>query len=195
MVVPPSQKQITELLVAWGKGDQAALEKLTPLVYNELHRLASRYMGRERRDHTLQTSALVNEAYLRLIDWKSVQWQNRAHFFAVSAQFMRRILVDFARARDYAKRGGGARKVSLDEAALLPAERGADLVALDEALNELERLDARQSRVVELRFFGGLSHEEVAEVLNVSVGTVRRDWSLARAWLHRQLRSDQEDSE
>jgi RNA polymerase sigma factor (TIGR02999 family) len=195
MVVPPSQKQITELLVAWGKGDQAALEKLTPLVYNELHRLASRYMGRERRDHTLQTSALVNEAYLRLIDWKSVQWQNRAHFFAVSAQFMRRILVDFARARDYAKRGGGARKVSLDEAALLPAERGADLVALDEALKELERLDARQSRVVELRFFGGLSHEEVAEVLNVSVGTVRRDWSLARAWLHRQLSSDWEDSE
>ena len=195
MVVPPSQKQITELLVAWGKGDQAALEKLTPLVYNELHRLASRYMGRERRDHTLQTSALVNEAYLRLIDWKSVQWQNRAHFFAVSAQFMRRILVDFARARDYAKRGGGARKVSLDEAALLPAERGADLVALDEALKELERLDARQSRVVELRFFGGLSHEEVAEVLNVSVGTVRRDWSLARAWLHRQLSSDFVDGE
>jgi RNA polymerase sigma factor (TIGR02999 family) len=194
-VAAPSQKQITELLVAWGNGDQSALEKLTPLVYNELHRLASRYMGRERRGHTLQTSALVNEAYLRLIDWKSVQWQNRAHFFAVSAQFMRRILVDFARARDYAKRGGGARKVSLDEAALLPFGRGADLVALDEALDVLERLDARQSRVVELRFFGGLSLEEIAEVLKVSVGTVRRDWSLARAWLHRQLSRDQEGSE
>jgi RNA polymerase sigma-70 factor, ECF subfamily len=195
MVTIPSQKQITELLVAWGKGDQAALEQLTPLVYNELHRLARRYMGRERPGHTLQTSALVNEAYLRLIDWQNVRWQNRAHFLGVSAQIMRRILVDFARSREYAKRGGGARQVSLAEAAGIPGERGADLVALDEALNLLAELDARQSRVVELRFFGGLSLEESAEVLNVSVGTVRRDWSLARAWLHRQLSRTQESNE
>jgi RNA polymerase sigma factor (TIGR02999 family) len=186
-VSSPSQKQITELLVAWGDGDRDALEKLTPLVYNELHRLARRYMGRERPGHTLQTTALVNEAYVRLVDWKNVQWQNRAHFYAVSAQIMRRILVDFARARDYAKRGGGAHKVSLDEAAMISGARGRDFVALDEALNALAELDDRQSRVVELRFFGGLSLEEIAEVLNVSVGTVRRDWSLARAWLHREL--------
>ncbi|HEY7911114.1 MAG TPA: sigma-70 family RNA polymerase sigma factor [Blastocatellia bacterium] len=190
----PSQKQITELLVAWGDGDRDALEKLTPLVYNELHRLARRYMGRERSGHTLQTTALVNEAYIRLVDWKNVQWQNRAHFYAVSAQIMRRILVDFARARDYAKRGGGTRKISLDEAAMISGGRGRDLVALDEALNALAELDDRQSRVVELRFFGGLSLEEVAEVLKVSVGTVRRDWSLARAWLHRELNRNQESS-
>lgn len=183
----PSQKQITQMLVDWGNGDEAALEKLTPLVYGELHRLARRYMKRERPGHTLQTSALVNEAYIRLIDWKSVQWQNRAHFFGVSAQLMRRILVDFARSRDYAKRGGGTRQVSLDEAAVVPSGRGADLVAMDDALNTLAALDARQSRVVEMRFFGGLKLEEIAEVLEVSVGTVRRDWSLARAWLHREL--------
>jgi RNA polymerase sigma factor (TIGR02999 family) len=193
-VSSPSQKQITELLVAWGDGDRDALEKLTPLVYNELHRLARRYMGRERSGHTLQTTALVNEAYIRLVDWKNVQWQNRAHFYAVSAQIMRRILVDFARARDYAKRGGGTRKISLDEAAMISGGRGRDLVALDEALNALAELDDRQSRVVELRFFGGLSLEEVAEVLKVSVGTVRRDWSLARAWLHRELNRNQESS-
>jgi RNA polymerase sigma-70 factor (ECF subfamily) len=186
-VTASSQKQITELLVAWGDGDRVALEKLTPLVYNELHRLAHLYMGRERPDHTLQTSALVNEAYIRLIDWKQVRWQNRAHFFAVSAQLMRRILVDFARSRDYAKRGGGVRPVSLEEAAVVAGERGTDLVALDEALTALTALDERQSRVVELRFFGGLTLEEIAEVLQVSVGTVRRDWSLARAWLHREL--------
>jgi RNA polymerase sigma factor (TIGR02999 family) len=193
-VSSPSQKQITELLVAWGDGDRDALEKLTPLVYNELHRLARRYMGRERSGHTLQTTALVNEAYIRLVDWKNVQWQNRAHFYAVSAQIMRRILVDFARARDYAQRGGGTRKISLDEAAMISGGRGRDLVALDEALNALAELDARQSRIVELRFFGGLSLEEVAEVLKVSVGTVRRDWSLARAWLHRELNRNQESS-
>jgi RNA polymerase sigma factor (TIGR02999 family) len=175
--------------VAWGNGDRAALEKLTPLVYDELHRLASHYMERERSGHTLQTTALVNEAYLRLIDWRSVHWQNRAHFFAMSAQFMRRILVDFARARDYAKRGGKVQQVPLEEAAAaaVTGERGADLLALDEALKALAQLDERQSQVVELRFFGGLSLEEVAETLNVSVGTVRRDWSLARAWLHREL--------
>ena len=135
----PSQRQITQMLVDWGKGDEAALEKLTPLVYDQLHRLARRYMVRERPGHTLQASALVNEAFLRLIDWKNVQWQNRAHFFGVSAQIMRRILVDFARSRDYAKRGGGIRNVSLDEAAEIPNQRGTDLVALDEALNTLDR--------------------------------------------------------
>lgn len=182
------------MLVDWGNGDQAALEKLTPLVYSELHRLARRYMTRERPGHTLQTSALVNEAYIRLIDWKNIHWQNRSHFFAVSAQIMRRILVDFARSRDYAKRGGGTRQVSLEEAAIAPSVRAADLVALDEAMNTLAQLDARQSRVVELRFFGGLSLDEIAEVLKVSVGTVRRDWSLARAWLHRELSRTQESS-
>lgn len=182
-----SPKEITRLLVAWGDGDESALEGLTPLVYDELRRLAHHYMGRERPGHTLQTSALVNEAYVRLIDWKNVQWQSRAHFFAVSAQLMRRILVDFARTRGYAKRGGGALAVSLDEAAFVSGDKGADIVALDEALRSLAELDARQSRVVELRFFGGLSVEETAEVLKVSAGTVRRDWSLARAWLHREL--------
>ena len=183
----PSSKQITQLLVAWGDGDEAALESLTPLVYEELHRIAHRYMNHERAGHTLQTSALVNEAYLRLIDWKDVHWQNRAHFFGVAAQLMRRILVDFARTRGYAKRGGGALAVTLNDAMVVSNERGADLVALDEALNSLAALDPRQSKVVELRFFGGLSIEEVAEVLKVSPGTVRRDWSLARAWLHREL--------
>ena len=188
----PSSKQITQLLVAWGDGDQSALEELTPLVYEELRRLAHHYMGRERPGHTLQTTALVNEAYIRLIDWKNVHWQNRAHFFAVSAQLMRRILVDFARSRGYAKRGGGALAVTLDEATLLSSEKGTDIVALDEALLSLTELDARQSQVVELRFFGGLSIEETAEVLKVSPGTVRRDWSLARAWLHRELTDNRE---
>lgn len=188
----PSSKQITQLLVAWGDGDQSALEELTPLVYEELRRLAHHYMGRERPGHTLQTTALVNEAYIRLIDWKNVHWQNRAHFFAVSAQLMRRILVDFARSRGYAKRGGGALAVTLDEATLLSSEKGTDIVALDEALLSLTELDARQSRVVELRFFGGLSIEETAEVLKISPGTVRRDWSLARAWLHRELTDNRE---
>jgi RNA polymerase sigma factor (TIGR02999 family) len=187
VVTALSQKQITELLVAWGNGDSSALEKLTPLVYHELHRLARRYMGRERPGHTLQTSALVNEAYIRLIDWKNVEWRSRAHFFAVSAQVMRRILVDFARSRGYAKRGGRAHQVSFEEAMIVSEQRGEDLVALDEALNALAQLDGRQSRVVELKFFGGLNLDEIAEVLEVSVGTVRRDWSLARAWLHREL--------
>src|SRR5215813_248202 len=190
----PPREQITQMLVDWGNGDEAALEKLTPLVYDQLHRLARRYMTKERPGHTLQTSALVNEAFIRLIDWKNVQWQNRAHFFGVSAQIMRRILVDFARSRDYAKRGGGARRISLDEAAAIPSERATDLVALDDALNILAELDQRQSRVVELRFFGGLSLEETAEVLKVSVGTVRRDWSLARAWLHRELSRGSDNS-
>lgn len=178
---------VTGLLVAWSNGDQASLERLTPLVYAELHRLAKRYMGREQAGHTLQTSALVNEAYLRLIDAQGVRWQNRAHFFAVSAQIMRRILVDFARARHNLKRGGGAQQVTLDEALVVSPDSSAELLALDEALERLAMLNARQSRVVELRYFGGLNEEEVAEVLKVSSRTVRTDWSLARAWLYREL--------
>src|SRR5947209_9543044 len=147
-------KKLTQLLLDWSNGSQAALEALTPLVYEELHRLAHHYMSHERPGHTLQTSALVNEAYVRLVDWKNVRWQNRAHFFAVSAQFMRRILVDFARSRGYGKRGGGMKALALDEAALVSDEKGTDLVALDEALVSLAELDARQSKVVELRFFG-----------------------------------------
>jgi RNA polymerase sigma factor (TIGR02999 family) len=184
--------EITQLLLAWGRGEQAALDQLTPLVYDELRRLAHRYMGRERPGHTLQTSALVNEVYLRLVDSSHVRWRNRTHFFAVSAQLMRRILVDFARSRHNLKRGGDARQVSLDEALLVSHENSTDLVALDDALKALASLDARQSRAVELRFFGGLSVEETAEVLHVSEGTVRRDWSLARAWLYRELAVNRE---
>ncbi len=186
----PSPQEVTGLLQDWCNGDQAALEKLIPLVYAELHRLAKRYMRRENAGHTLQTSALVNEAYLRLIEAHGVHWQNRSHFFAVSAQIMRRILVDFARARWNLKRGGGARQVSLDEGLVVSPERGADLLALDEALEKLAVLNARQSRVVELRYFGGLNEEEVAEVIKVSPRTVRNDWSLARAWLYRELSSE-----
>jgi RNA polymerase sigma factor (TIGR02999 family) len=182
-----SPQEITRLLVAWGDGDQSALEKLAPLVQSELHRLAHHYMGRERPGHTLQTSALVNEAYIRLIDWKNVRWQNRAHFFAVSAQLMRRILVDFARDRQYLKRGGGALRVSLAEANEFSRERDADLVALDEALRALAEVDQRKGQVVELRFFGGLSVKEVAEVLKVSEESVVRDWRLAKVWLLREL--------
>jgi RNA polymerase sigma-70 factor (ECF subfamily) len=182
---PP--EEITRLLLAWGDGDESALAALTPLVYRELRRRAHRYMKGERAGHTLQTTALVNEAYLRLVGSQKVRWQNRAHFFAVSAQLMRRILVDFARSRDYQKRGGGAQQVELDEAAVVADDRGAEMVALDEALQALAELDARQARVVELRYFGGLSDAESAEVLKVSVGTVRRDWTLARAWLNREL--------
>lgn len=188
----PVPRDITRLLVAWNNGDEAALAELTPLVYEELHRLARRYMGRERAGHTLQTSALVNEAYLRLIDWKNAQWQDRAHFFAVSAQLMRRILVDFARAKAYAKRGGGALHLDLDGVGVFSPDRDTDIVALDEALTALAALSPRQGQVVELRFFGGLSLEETADVLKVSVGTVRRDWSLARAWLHRAVSADRE---
>jgi len=185
-----SPNEITRLLTAWTDGDQSALEKLVPLVESELHRLAHHYMGRERPGHTLQTSALVNEAYIRLIDWKNVRWQNRAHFFAVSAQLMRRILVDFARERNYLKRGGGALQVSLAEAESLPMERNDDLVALDEALARLSEFDERKVRVVELRFFGGLSVKEVAEVLKVSEETVIRDWRLAKVWLLRELQQE-----
>jgi len=182
-----SPKEITQLLIAWGDGDQAALEELAPLVHSELHRLAHHYMSLERPGHTLQTSALINEAYIRLINWKNVQWQNRSHFFAVSAQLMRRILVDFARDRQYLKRGGGALQVSLAEAGALTVERSHDLLALDEALTALTDLDPRKGQMVELRFFGGLTVEEVAEVLKVSEETVIRDWRLAKVWLLREL--------
>jgi RNA polymerase sigma factor (TIGR02999 family) len=189
-----SSKEITRLLLAWGHGDQSALEELAPLVQSELHRLAHHYMSRERPGHTLQTSALVNEAYIRLIDWKSVRWQNRAHFFAVSAQLMRRILVDFARERQYLKHGGARLRVSLSEAAGLPLERDADLVALDEALTALAEVDQRKVRVVEMRFFGGLSVKEVAEVLKISAETVMRDWRLAKVWLLRELDKNSNES-
>lgn len=178
--------EVSQLLRAWSDGDQSALEELTPIVYAELHRLARGYMRRERPGHSLQTTALVNEAYMRLVDYKRMQWQNRAHFFAVSAQLMRRILVDHAR-RHNLKRGAGLEHVSLEEAATVVGGRLADLVALDDAMNALTKLDARKARVVEMRFFGGLSVEETAEVLKVSSITVMRDWSTAKAWLYREL--------
>lgn len=189
-----SPEQITQLLVAWGDGDQTALEKLMPVVYAELHRLARRYMRRENPGHTLQTSALVNEAYLRLVDAKSLHWQNRAHFFAVSARIMRRILVDLARERQGLKRGGGAQRITLDEGMALSPRKDVDLLALDEALQRLAALSARQSQVVELRYFGGLNEEEVAEALRVSPRTVRQDWSLARTWLYRELSRGRNDA-
>ena len=182
-----SPRDISELLVAWGGGDASALEQLMPLVYDELKRTAHRYMRGERVGHTLQTTALVNEAYMRLVKWKDVQWQNRAQFFAVSAQMMRRILVDFARERQYQKRGGGALQVSLSEAAAFAQSPETDLVALDNALNELAKVDQRKAQMVEMRFFGGLSIAEVAEVLKVSEETVNRDWRLAKVWLLREL--------
>jgi RNA polymerase sigma factor (TIGR02999 family) len=187
-----STKEITQLLVAWSNGDDAALDQIAPLVHQELHRLAKRYMAGEYPGHTLQTTALINEAYLRLIDRKNVRWQNRAHFFGLAAQMMRHILVDFARARRREKRGGEALRMSLSEAVNVSQEQAPDLVALDDALRELERLAPRQARVVELRFFAGLSLEETAEVLKVSVATVRRDWSLAEAWLYRELARGEE---
>ena len=177
---------VSKLLRAWSGGDRGALEKLTPIVYAELHRLARRYMRREQAGHSLQTTALVNEAYTRLVDYKHMQWQNRAHFFAVSAQLMRRILVDHARKRNL-KRGGGVPHVPLDEASVVSVRRPTDLVALDDAMNALARIDPRKVQVVEMRFFGGLSVEETAEVLKVSPVTVMRDWSTAKAWLYRQL--------
>jgi RNA polymerase sigma-70 factor (ECF subfamily) len=181
---------ITQLLVAWGGGDLAAMEQLSIVLQQELHRVASRHLAAERRGHILQTTALVNEAYLRLIDWKNVRWQNRAQFFAMASQVMRHILVDYARAQHRDKRGGGAVHVSLAQAAGVPLESSGDFLALDEALQTLESFAPRQARIVELRFFAGLSLEETAEVLGVSVGTVRRDWSLARAWLYRELKQE-----
>jgi len=189
---PPPPSEVTRLLKDWSSGDSAALDQLIPLVYDELRAVAARYLRRERQDHTLQPTALVNEAYLRLIDQKQVQWQNRAHFVGVAAQMMRRILVDHARNHSRAKRGGGARKVSLDEAMALSEERADDLVELDEALTALAAFDERKSRVVEMRYFGGLSVEETAEVLKVSEITVARDWKLAKAWLYTTINDNRE---
>jgi RNA polymerase sigma-70 factor (ECF subfamily) len=182
-----STQEITQLLRAWGGGDEAALDELTRVCYQELRRIALQHMRREQPGHTLQASALVNEAFLRLTDWKNVEWQNRAHFFAMAARVMRNVLVDFARKRVRAKRGADPLMVSLAAAARVSQERTADLVALDEALDALAALSPRQSKVIELRFFGGLTNEETAEVLKVSPDTVRRDWRLAQAWLYREL--------
>ena len=179
--------EITRLLVEWSDGSQAALDALMPVVHAELQKLAHSYMRRENSAHTLQTTALVNEAYLRLIDQKSVQWQSRAHFFGIAAQMMRRILIDHARSHEYAKRGGKAMKVSLDDVAEISDEKAAEMIALDEALRELAEIDPRRARVVELRYFGGLSNDEISEVLQISVNTIVRDWNLAKAWLHRTL--------
>jgi len=180
-------QEVSQLLRAWNDGDQTALDKLMPLVYQELRQMAKRYMSRQNPGHTLQTSALINEAYMRLVDQKEVQWQNRAHFFGVAAKAMRHILVDYARSRHAAKRGGEARVVSLDEATVVSAEPTAELLALDDALQSLAAFDQRKSRVVELRYFGGLTVEETAEVLKVSPETVALDWRLARTWLLREL--------
>jgi RNA polymerase sigma-70 factor (ECF subfamily) len=188
---------LTGLLIEWGQGDRAALDRLTPLVYDEIRRIAHRYVQREHEGHTLQTTALINEAYLRLAGSQNVAWQNRAHFFAVTAQVMRHILIDHARRRHYVKHGGEAQRVAFDEALAvedatrMSQPRAAELLALDEALDELAKLDPRKSRVVELRYFGGLSLEETAEVLEVSPMTVRRDWRAAKAWLYKRVMSDE----
>jgi RNA polymerase sigma-70 factor, ECF subfamily len=184
---PGSVDDITALLLSWGRGDEAALQQLIPLVHRELHQIARGCLKGERPGHTLQPTALVNEAFLRLVDVRRVDWKNRTHFLAMSARLMRRVLVDFARSRQYQKRGGGALKVSLDEAHGVSTERGQDLVALDEALTALSAIDERKARVIEMRFFGGLTVEETAAVLDVSRDTVLRDWRLARAWLMREL--------
>ena len=185
--MPVSSAELTGLLLAWGQGDSDALDRLMPVVHQELRRIAHRHMAGERSDHTLQTTALVNEAYLRLLGSQKVRWQDRAHFFAVSAQLMRRILVDYARSRNYQKRGAGARPISLVENLDAAPQKGTDLVALDEALEALAVVDERKSKVVELKFFGGLSVEEIAEVLKVSPQTVLRDWKLSKVWLLREL--------
>jgi RNA polymerase sigma-70 factor (ECF subfamily) len=183
----PATHELTELLLAWGEGDEEALERIAPLVHAELYRLAKAYMSRERPDHLLQTSALINEAYVRLIDWKAVRWQNPAHFFGVAAQMMRRILVDFARRRPRAGDKAEAIKISLGDAMAISSEKDADLLALDEALKSLATLDERKARIVELRFFGGLSVEETAEVIKVAPITIMREWNKAKAWLFREL--------
>ena len=187
MEIEADRGEIKALLLAWGAGDPDALERLTPVIYRELHRLAAVYMHRERPDHTLQATALVNEAYLRLVDLQGLGWRDRAHFFAVAARLMRRILVDFARARSYQKRQGGER-VLLESAMVLTGQPGAELVALDDALTQLAAIDQRKSQVVELRYFGGLEVEETAEALNISPQTVMREWRAAKAWLYLQLR-------
>src|SRR5262245_45185424 len=182
-----TKSDVTELLKAWSEGDPSAPEKPGPLIYDELRRLARRCMRRENQQHTLETGALINEAYLRLADWKNARWENRAHFYGVASQIMRRVLIDHARTKGYQKRGGGVRPVSLDEAVVTSPERGSDLLALDEALTRLSKLDPRKGKLVELRFFGGLSVEETAAILKVSPFTVIRDWNFAKAWLHREM--------
>lgn len=189
----PSSPDVTRLLVRWSNGDQTALDELLPLIHDELRQRARRYLRRENPGHTLQSTALVNEAYLRLIDQRQVQWQNRAHFFGIAAQLMRRILIDHARKAHYQKRGGGAIRVSLDETAAVTEARAAELLAVEEALEKLTTLDARKGRLVELRFFGGLTEEEAAEVLGVSAPTAQREWRAAKAWLHRLLTKSNED--
>jgi RNA polymerase sigma factor (TIGR02999 family) len=181
------QQRVTELLVRWSHGDDAALAELTPLVYDELHRVAHHHLSGQRADHTLQTTALVNEAYLRLADQTNPRWQNRAHFFAVAAQAMRQILVSYARTQQSQKRGGGARKVELDQAALISPEKSTEIVDLHEALEQLSALDSRKAQVVELKYFGGLNYEEIAEVLKISRITARRDWEFAKVWLYTEL--------
>ncbi|HMV47219.1 MAG TPA: sigma-70 family RNA polymerase sigma factor [Blastocatellia bacterium] len=185
-----SAHEVTQLLLAWGNGNEGALAELAPLVEAELHRLARLYLSRERPGHTLQPTALVNEAYLRLIDWKNVEWKNRAHFIGVAAQMMRNVLINHALRRRQQKRGGDALRVSLVEAENQAEDRGADLIALDDAMKALARFDARKSRIVELKFFGGLNEEEIAEVMKLSLRTVQRDWNLARAWLYNELSKD-----
>lgn len=180
-------KDVTVLLQAWTQGDEGALAEVTPLIYSELHRLARHYMARERSSPTLETGAILNEAFLRLVHWKTARYQNRSHFYGLAAQIMRRVLVDHARSRGYHKRGGGIRPVALDEAIVMAPERSPDLIALDSALERLAGVDERKSKIVELRFFGGLSVEETAEVLKVSPFTIARDWTLAKAWLQREL--------
>lgn len=187
-----AQQHITQMLLEWSEGDNAALERLTPLVYEELHRLAHHYMRRERSGHTLQTSALVNEAYLRLVNQRNIKWNSRTHFFAIAARMMRRILVDYARSHLYAKRGGGAVHLSLELAELASNEASAEVTALDEALSRLESMDPQQARVVELRFFGGLTIKETAEAMKISVDMVKREWSTARAWLYREMGGNHE---
>lgn len=182
-----SQDNVTGLLIAWSKGDEEALESLIPAIYDELKRMAARYLRRERSGHTLETSALANEAYLRLVDQDRVVWRNRAHFFAIAAQMMRRILVDHARRQRYAKRGGGARKLSLDEAPEIAGQSPPEMLAIDEALTQLAAVDQRKSRLVELRYFGGLTNEEIGEVLDISTATVTREWRTAKAWLYRYM--------
>lgn len=190
-----SPKDVTQILLDWSRGDPEAPDKLMPLVYDELRRIASQYLRRERADHTLQPTALVHEAYLKLVDQQRVSWQNRAHFFAIAAQAMRRILVSYARQHLAAKRGGPRQRLTLDEAMGAAQQREVDLIALDEAMTNLEAIDPQQSRIIELRFFGGLSVEETAQVIGVSPATVKREWTMARAWLHRRMSATSEANE
>ena len=194
MVSAPPRQEVTQVLVDWNKGDQNAPDRLMPLVYEELRKLARNYLQRERSDHTLQATGLVHEAYLRLVDQDSMSWQNRAHFFAVAAQVMRRILVDHARSHRAEKRGGDREKIAFDEALAPSDEKAVDLIALDDALQDLGRFDPRQSRIVELRFFGGLTNEEIGEVLEISPRTIKREWRLAKAWLRREIKGEAPDA-